>query len=64
MRGGGSQKCEGCHGKDGAGGSSAMLINPSGKNDRNMANLCANRHHDLRLHTARDAVYAAEVTHR
>jgi mono/diheme cytochrome c family protein len=33
-----AQKCEGCHGKDGAGGSSAMLVNPSGKNDRNMAN--------------------------
>ena len=33
-----AQKCEGCHGKDGAGGRSAMLINPPGKTDRNMAN--------------------------
>ncbi len=33
-----AQKCEGCHGKDGAGGPSAMLINPPGKAGRNMAN--------------------------
>jgi S-disulfanyl-L-cysteine oxidoreductase SoxD len=33
-----AQKCEGCHGKGGEGGRSAMLINPPGKTDRNMAN--------------------------
>src|SRR5882757_6294460 len=30
-----AQKCEGCHGKGGEGGRSAMLINPPGKADRN-----------------------------
>ena len=33
-----AQKCELCHGKDGVGGRSAMLINQPGKSDRNMAN--------------------------
>jgi S-disulfanyl-L-cysteine oxidoreductase SoxD len=28
-----AQKCEGCHGKNGEGGRSAMPINPPGKND-------------------------------
>src|ERR1700761_6895083 len=37
-----AQKCEGCHGKDGAGGRSAMLINPPGKTDRNMENYAPN----------------------
>src|SRR5260221_525413 len=32
-----AQKCEACHGKDGVGGTNAMLINPPGKSDRNMA---------------------------
>src|ERR1700736_228738 len=32
-----AQKCEACHGKGGEGGSNAMLINPPGKSDRNMA---------------------------
>jgi S-disulfanyl-L-cysteine oxidoreductase SoxD len=32
-----AQKCEACHGKDGAGGSNATLINPSGKTERTMA---------------------------
>jgi cytochrome c len=32
-----AQKCEACHGKDGQGGSNAMLINPPGKSERNMA---------------------------
>jgi S-disulfanyl-L-cysteine oxidoreductase SoxD len=32
-----AQKCEPCHGKDGQGGKNAMLINPPGKSDRNMA---------------------------
>jgi len=31
-----AQKCEACHGKEGVGGSSAMLANPPGKNDRTM----------------------------
>ena len=33
-----AQKCEVCHGKGGEGGRNAMLINPPGKTDRNMAN--------------------------
>jgi cytochrome c553 len=33
-----AQKCEGCHGKSGEGGPSAMLVNPPGKSERNMAN--------------------------
>jgi len=32
-----AQKCEACHGKDGIGGSNAMLANPPGKSDRTMA---------------------------
>jgi S-disulfanyl-L-cysteine oxidoreductase SoxD len=32
-----AQKCEACHGKDGQGGSNALLINPPGKSERNMA---------------------------
>ena len=32
-----AQKCQGCHGEGGQGGSNAMLINPPGKTDRNMA---------------------------
>jgi S-disulfanyl-L-cysteine oxidoreductase SoxD len=32
-----AQKCEACHGKDGTGGSNAMLANPPGKSDRTMA---------------------------
>jgi mono/diheme cytochrome c family protein len=32
-----AQKCEPCHGKDGAGGTNALLINPPGKTERNMA---------------------------
>lgn len=32
-----AQKCEACHGKDGAGGSNATLINPPGKSGRTMA---------------------------
>src|SRR5258708_9119212 len=32
-----AQKCEACHGKGGTGGTNAMLINPPGKSDRNMA---------------------------
>jgi S-disulfanyl-L-cysteine oxidoreductase SoxD len=32
-----AQKCEACHGKGGEGGKNAMLINPPGKSDRNMA---------------------------
>jgi cytochrome c len=32
-----AQKCEACHGEGGHGGSNAMLINPPGKTDRNMA---------------------------
>jgi mono/diheme cytochrome c family protein len=32
-----AEKCEACHGKDGAGGASAMLVNPPGKSDRTMA---------------------------
>ena len=32
-----AQKCEACHGKDGQGGSNAMLINPPGKSERTMA---------------------------
>jgi S-disulfanyl-L-cysteine oxidoreductase SoxD len=32
-----AQKCVGCHGENGYGGSNASLINPPGKNDRNMA---------------------------
>jgi mono/diheme cytochrome c family protein len=32
-----AQKCEACHGKDGAGGSNALLINPPGKSERDMA---------------------------
>jgi cytochrome c len=32
-----AQKCEVCHGKDGQGGSNALLINPPGKSERNMA---------------------------
>jgi mono/diheme cytochrome c family protein len=32
-----AQKCEACHGKDGGGGSNAMLINPPGKSERTMA---------------------------
>jgi cytochrome c len=32
-----AQKCEACHGKDGQGGKSAMLINPPGKSQRTMA---------------------------
>jgi S-disulfanyl-L-cysteine oxidoreductase SoxD len=32
-----AQKCEVCHGKDGQGGSNALLINPPGTSERNMA---------------------------
>jgi len=32
-----AQKCEACHGKDGQGGTNAMLANPPGKSDRTMA---------------------------
>ena len=32
-----AQKCEVCHGKEGVGGSNAMLANPPGKSDRTMA---------------------------
>jgi cytochrome c len=32
-----AQKCEGCHGKDGQGGSNAALTNAPGKSDRTMA---------------------------
>ena len=32
-----AQKCEACHGKDGQGGRSSMLINAPGKSDRTMA---------------------------
>ena len=32
-----AQKCEGCHGKEGVGGSNAALANPPGKTDRTMA---------------------------
>jgi cytochrome c len=32
-----AQKCEACHGKEGRGGTNAMLINPPGKSDRTMA---------------------------
>src|SRR5580692_8461047 len=32
-----AEKCEACHGKDGQGGSNALLINPPGKSERNMA---------------------------
>jgi cytochrome c len=32
-----AQKCEACHGKDGQGGRSSVLINPPGKSDRTMA---------------------------
>jgi cytochrome c len=32
-----AQKCEACHGKDGAGGANAMLANPPGKSERTMA---------------------------
>jgi cytochrome c len=32
-----AQKCEACHGKDGQGGTNAMLINPPGKSERTMA---------------------------
>jgi mono/diheme cytochrome c family protein len=32
-----ADKCEVCHGKEGAGGASAMLANPPGKSDRTMA---------------------------
>ena len=32
-----AEKCEACHGKNGAGGSNALLINPPGKSERNMA---------------------------
>jgi mono/diheme cytochrome c family protein len=32
-----AQKCEGCHGKEGIGGSNAALANPPGKTDRTMA---------------------------
>jgi len=32
-----AEKCEACHGKGGAGGSNAMLINPPGKSERTMA---------------------------
>jgi cytochrome c len=32
-----AQKCELCHGKNGEGGQSAMLANPSGKSERTMA---------------------------
>src|ERR1700704_1682483 len=37
-----AQKCEPCHGKGGQGGSNAMLINPPGKSDRNMATYVPN----------------------
>jgi cytochrome c len=32
-----AQKCEACHGKDGQGGTNALLINPPGKSERDMA---------------------------
>ena len=32
-----AQKCAGCHGENGYGGSNALLINPPGKNERDMA---------------------------
>lgn len=32
-----AQKCELCHGKNGEGGISSMLVNPSGKTERTMA---------------------------
>jgi mono/diheme cytochrome c family protein len=32
-----AQKCEACHGKDGQGGRSSLLINAPGKSDRTMA---------------------------
>ena len=32
-----AQKCEGCHGKDGQGGTSSVLINAPGKSGRTMA---------------------------
>jgi mono/diheme cytochrome c family protein len=32
-----AEKCEVCHGKDGAGGTNAALANPPGKSDRTMA---------------------------
>ena len=32
-----AQKCEGCHGKDGQGGTNAALTNAPGKSDRTMA---------------------------
>jgi S-disulfanyl-L-cysteine oxidoreductase SoxD len=32
-----AQKCEACHGKDGQGGTNAVLINAPGKSDRTMA---------------------------
>jgi cytochrome c len=37
-----AQKCEPCHGKGGQGGTNAMLINPPGKSDRNMATYVPN----------------------
>jgi S-disulfanyl-L-cysteine oxidoreductase SoxD len=37
-----AQKCEPCHGKGGEGGTNAMLINPPGKSDRNMATYVPN----------------------
>jgi S-disulfanyl-L-cysteine oxidoreductase SoxD len=37
-----AQKCEACHGKGGQGGTNAMLINPPGKSDRNMATYVPN----------------------
>jgi cytochrome c len=37
-----AQKCEPCHGKGGQGGTNAMLINPPGKTDRNMATYVPN----------------------
>jgi cytochrome c len=32
-----AQKCESCHGKDGQGGTNAVLVNAPGKSDRTMA---------------------------
>jgi S-disulfanyl-L-cysteine oxidoreductase SoxD len=37
-----AQKCEGCHGKDGQGGTNAALTNAPGKSDRTMATYVPN----------------------
>ena len=55
-----AEKCELCHGKEGKGGPSAALAGP----ERTIANYVPQRHDDLRLHAAGDAVAAAEVAHQ